>query len=145
MSASYKLIPASEEGKEGNIMKTGGEVELVPSDIRGYVANFMKQMKELKSQMDYEQARITNVTQHHAFVEGLSGVELTAAAIFAQAKANLEACEAKLSQLMKQKEKDIKEFELIEQQTGIKIEFVEAEESQKQEEPKLNDIAEAQV
>ncbi len=109
------------EGEEDVIVKVGNEVEFKMSDVQKNMDLIFRKIKEFNAQIEFEQAKVENVKQNHPVVSTLEPVELTAIAVYAQAKGMLDQCVEKL----KQAEDLVKEFtaeiEEINKQTGIEF------------------------
>lgn len=118
---TYQIKKATEEGQEDIIVKTGHEVEFKMSDVRTHMERIDKLEKEMKAQVELEQAKIENVKSLHAKVAELSPTEIVGAEIVAQASGIIAKCEAKLKEVETVKAEYAKELVDLKEQTGLEL------------------------
>jgi len=119
---SYTLKKAEQEGQEDLIVKVGQSHEFKMSDVKTHMIQLDKNVTSLKSQIELESAKMTNIEQHHPEVLDLSDEKLVAVSLFMQAKTAVKQYSDKLVEIEALQKEYGEELKEIESQTGLKME-----------------------
>lgn len=115
---NYSLKKSEVEGGEDIILKEGEVHEFTMSQVNSNLVELNKAERELSSQIELENAKMTNVENHHEIVKELEDEKMNAVAVFYSAKLMRDACQKKLEQVIAMKEELAKDLEQIKEQTG---------------------------
>lgn len=115
---TYSIKPASEEGGEDVIVKTGQSHEFKMSEVKAHLDKLAKFEKELEAQVKLEEAKMINVYDHHDTVHNLTDEQMNAVSVYYAAKTLKKTCEDKLKEVIKAKTEYYDEIKDIEAQTG---------------------------
>lgn len=109
----YAVSEKNADPKQAVIEKSGHVIHFTIAEIEQNDADLEKSRKEVAAKKNYEEARITNVTEHHPKILELTGEELMAAYIYQEAKSMVKACDDKLAEIDGQLADDRQEIDII--------------------------------
>ena len=117
------MITYTKQEEDGKVVitKTGHSITFTMDDIRAHLAKLDKIEKELTSQKELEEAKMTNVETNHEMVKTLTDEQFVACGIYARAKEIHTACIQKLEQVAEARKEYAEDLKAIEEQTGEKL------------------------
>lgn len=121
---TYSIKPATEEGGEDVIVKTGQDHEFKMSDVKAHMEKLDKLQRELEGQIKLEEAKMVNVFDRHDAVHNLTDEQMNAISVYYEAKKLKTKCEAKLKEVEEAKIEYQDELVEIKDQIGVTLEGV---------------------
>lgn len=115
---TYSVKPATVEGEEDKVVKTGHPYEFTMTQVRENMTAIAKSIKELTAKLTYEKAKLTNIEQFHPEVLELGPETLAACKLYLDIKMVAEKVEAALNEMTMQYASNEAEIAEITLQTG---------------------------
>lgn len=117
----YKLVENKENPEDQMIEKSGFTHEFTVSGVQTSYAQIEKAKRELAAQKELEEAKMTNISEHHPKVLELSEEERNAVYLYHQAFVTAKACDMKMEEVKSAEDETNQALIDIEEQTGLKI------------------------
>lgn len=117
----YKLIENKENPEDQMIEKSGFTHEFTVTGVQTSYAQIEKAKRELKAQKELEEAKMSNIADHHPYVLELDEEKRNAVYLYHQAFATAKAVEMKMAEVEDAEAETNQALADIEEQTGLKI------------------------
>src|SRR4051812_11395501 len=92
----YQVSEPNDDYKQAKILKTGITATFSLAEVEEHEATLRTFKKEREAEIMVEKAKMENIRGYHPVVDTLTGVELTAIALFKESKTIVEKTEEKL-------------------------------------------------
>lgn len=96
---SYRLLQPNDDYKQAVIEKAGITADFTLLEVDQMQERNKKDRLEVESQLSIERAKMTNIERHHPQVKKMSGVLLTAAALYKESQMMVSELEPKLKHI----------------------------------------------
>jgi hypothetical protein len=93
---SYRLLQPNDDYKQAVIEKAGITADFTLLEVEQMQERNKKGLLEAESQLTIEKAKLTNIERHHPQVKKMSGVLLTAAALYKETQMMVASLEPKI-------------------------------------------------
>lgn len=106
---AYKIKETNEDPRYSVIEKSGLTSEYTLADIEKNLEHVRKVKMELDAKLRIEKAKCTNIETHHPFVLDLTDEQLSTVAMYAESKEFTQQIPARLEEVEKVLENELKE------------------------------------